>query len=166
MPRQRRTDTLMPSILVLGLSETNLLYLENRWLKLLGWMDGAAVLYKCLHYVSRTAIALGAVIVPVLVASNSRANEHLSVTISLLVASAAAIDELFCFKDYWRHHRRYAELLRSEGWMYLELVQKYGTYESHDKAFQLFVLNIENLATASSLQFGDNILRTDRSKAA
>jgi hypothetical protein len=143
----------------LGLSESEFKYLKLRWLKSFLWMDGAAVFHKFMHYFMRLAMAIGAVLIPTLVSANNSTFQNYILAIGLIVAISTAIEELFRYKDYWYHHRTNAELLRSEGWQFFQLVGNYKEYSSHKEAFSSFATRIETIAQSSVDSFLNKIIQ-------
>ncbi len=66
------------------------------------------------------------------------------IALGLLVAAAVALEEFFRFGERWRHFRQQSELLRSEGWGFLELSGPgYRRFDSHAEAFPAFVARAE-----------------------
>jgi hypothetical protein len=67
----------------------------------------------------------------------------LTVALSAIVTSSAAIDEFFGFSDRWYSYRRSVELLKSQGWQFFQLSGAYQEYKSHEMAFPVFAERIE-----------------------
>ena len=70
----------------------------------------------------------------------------LTFALSLLVALSVAVEEFFHFGERWRHYRRMSELLKAEGWQFLQLSGPYRTSGSHAAAFPLFAERVEACA--------------------
>jgi hypothetical protein len=143
----------------LGLSESEINYLKLRWLKSFLWMDRAAVVHKFMHYFMRLIMAVGAVLIPTLVSANNSSFQNYILAVGLIVAISTAIEELFRYKDYWYHHRTNAELLRSEGWQFLQRVGHYEKYLNHKEAFPYFATRIETIAQSSVDSFLSKIIQ-------
>ncbi|WP_404790229.1 DUF4231 domain-containing protein [Altericista sp. CCNU0014] len=143
----------------LGLSESEIIYLRLRWLKSFLWMDRAAVVHKFMHYFMRLIMAVGAVLIPTFVSANNSRLQNYILAIGLIVAISTAIEELFRYKDYWYHYRTNAELLRSEGWQFFQLVGNYKEYLSHKEAFSSFATRIETIAQSSVDSFLSKIIQ-------
>jgi hypothetical protein len=66
-----------------------------------------------------------------------------------LVAISVGLDSFFHFGERWRHFRRTAELLKNEGWLFIEGGGRYKRYQHvssfHDKVFPLFATKVEEL---------------------
>jgi hypothetical protein len=121
-------------------------YMRSRYVDQLVWMEGKADEARR-HYVRlRLVTVVGAVIVPVLVGLNSddRWVEAGTVTLSLIVAVSAAIEQFFHFGERWQHYRRNVERLKAEGWRYFELTDGYGEAgATHESAFPRFSRRVE-----------------------
>ena len=62
-----------------------------------------------------------------------------------LVAISVAVEGFFRFGDRWRHYRRNAELLKSEGWMFFQKSGRYRNYKSHGEAYPEFSEQVEGM---------------------
>lgn len=134
--------------------------LRSRWLNQVTWMEGKAVAAQRWYYILRLTTIIGGVIVPALVTLkvgggtvqgvtgtilDTGFTAWLTVVISLLVAISAAIDEFFHFGERWRHYRRTVELLKVEGWQYLQLGGPYRSEKSHLEAYPVFAARVEEI---------------------
>jgi hypothetical protein len=68
-----------------------------------------------------------------------------SIAASLVVAICAGIESLFSFGGIWREKRAAAELIKSEGFSFLQLTGEYGNCKSHRDALSRFAANVEQL---------------------
>jgi hypothetical protein len=105
----------------------------------------------------RTAVVIGGALIPALVGLRELAVWQIggrdfrwifaiaSIAASLVVAICAGLESLFGFGDIWREKRAAAELIKSEGFSYLQLTGAYKTYDSHQTAFKAFAENVEQL---------------------
>lgn len=150
--RERIKQDIGSIINALDLSDLHKHFLRSRWLDMLLWMDGKATRARTWHYVMRLAAIIGGVIVPALVSvnmSSAAASEligWLTFALSLLVALSVAVEGFFHFGERWRHYRRMSELLKAEGWQFLQLSGPYRTSGSHAAAFPLFAERVEACA--------------------
>jgi hypothetical protein len=125
-------------------------YLRDRWLDQTTWLGRSARRNQRNHYTLRLITILGGVAIPALVGLNITGEaaddvRWLTFALGLLVASAAALEEFFRYGERWRHFRRHAELLKAEGWAFLELVgPTYTNFETHAEAFRTFVSRVED----------------------
>ena len=119
------------------LDERQMHFMRARWLDQTAWLEGKAKLCQRRYYALRLVAIVGGVTVPALVSLNvsSDASSDVASTIawttfalSLLVATAVSVEGFFRYGERWRHYRRTAELMKSQGWQFFELS---GAYESH-----------------------------------
>lgn len=149
--RQRLATQFASLVPSLSLRPEQKAFLSARWLDQIEWMENRAVVNRNYYYSLRGFTIVGGVIVPALVrlaASNGNANSRIALTtyaLSLLVALSAAIEGFFKFGDRWRHYRRTAETLKSEGWQFIELSGHYRKSQHHQSAYKSFVERIERL---------------------
>ena len=61
------------------------------------------------------------------------------------VAIASSIEEFFHDGDHWQNYRSSVELLRSEGWQYINLGGPYRRFEDHRNAFTKFSERVEEI---------------------
>ncbi|MDP9223389.1 MAG: DUF4231 domain-containing protein [Actinomycetota bacterium] len=148
--RQRLESQLGALIPSLPLREEQRAFLQARWLDQIVWMEGRAVFNRNYYYALRGFTIVGGVTVPALVrfTASSGATSGIAITtyiMSFLVALSAATEGFFKFGDRWRHYRRTAEALKSEGWQFIELSGHYRNFEQHNKAYKAFVQRTERL---------------------
>src|ERR1700757_5134523 len=124
--------------------------LRSRWLEQVLWMEGRANGAQKRYYALRLTAIIGGVIVPALVGlklsnpTSTSAVYWLTFGISLLVAISIAVEEFFHYSERWRHYRRTAELLKSEGWQFFE---QSGPYKgkSYAEAYPIFTARVEDV---------------------
>jgi hypothetical protein len=68
-----------------------------------------------------------------------------SVLVSLLIAMCAGLESLFGWGDIWREKRMAAELIKSEGFSFLQLAGGYARFETHQEAYKTFAQSVEDL---------------------
>ena len=132
------------------LPELSKRYLRARWLDQMLWAEARAKSARDRHYVLRIVSIVGGVVVPALVGVNVQGELQALVgwttfAVSLLVAICLALENFFRWGERWTHYRRLAELLKSEGWLFLELGGSYQELGGHAKAYPEFVKRIEAL---------------------
>lgn len=129
-------------------------FMRARWLDQTAWLEGKAKLCQRRYYALRLVAIVGGVTVPALVSLNvsSDASSDVASTIawttfalSLLVATAVSVEGFFRYGERWRHYRRTAELMKSQGWQFFELSGAYESHDSHKTAFRAFSTAIEQL---------------------
>ncbi len=125
-------------------------YLHGRWLDQVAWLGRGARRDQRRYYALRLVTILGGVTIPALVGVNVDGEAASTVRwatfgLGLLVAAAAALEEFFRYGERWRHYRQQAELLKAEGWAFLQLAgPAYRRYDSHAEAFRTFVGRVED----------------------
>src|SRR3970040_730272 len=114
------------------------------------WVEVRAKSARDRHYVLRIVSIVGGVVVPALVGLNVQGELQalaawITFGVSLIVAICLALENFFRWGERWTHYRRLAELLKSEGWLFLELGGSYHELGGHAKAYPEFVKRIETL---------------------
>jgi len=136
----------------LDLSDLQKHFLRSRWLNQVSWMEGRAKTTQRRYYALHLTIIIGGVIIPALVSLNLSGTRAAVVdwgtfALSLVVAISAAVDGFFRFGERWRHYRRTAELLKSEGWQFFQLSgPSYDRYSSHAEAYHTFAARVEDIS--------------------
>lgn len=126
--------------------------LNARWLNYVQWWDSRAAAAKWKYFSLRSTVVIGSALLPALVSLQQlQGLEHqktalavASIVVSLLVAIAGAIEGLFNFGEVWRHKRDAAELIKSEGFRYFQLIGPYAG-ATHATAYPKFAENVEKL---------------------
>ena len=135
----------------LGLAPREETFWRARWLDQVVWLEGKAKQCQQRYYALRLIAILGGVTVPALVSLNVRQGSVAPVIawttfgVSLLVAAAVSVEGFFRYGERWRHYRRTAELLKSQGWQFYELGGAYAAYATHSAAFRPFATAVEAL---------------------
>ena len=101
-----------------------------------GWVGNNLIAYYALRI---PAIVLAA-LVPALVALDfGTVGRTITVVLGVIVAAATAVEHFLTSGQRWRHYRGSVELMKSEGWLYLELAGPYANLGSLEAAFPTFV---------------------------
>ena len=134
----------------LRLSELRRQFLRSRWLDQLVWVEGRATHNRDRYFFWRLITIIGGVLVPALVTLQLNGSATASVTwvtfaVSLLVAISAAVEGFFRYGERYRHYRRTAELLKTEGWQFLQLTGHYRRHIAHATAYPLFASRVEDV---------------------
>jgi TRPM family ion channel/uncharacterized protein DUF4231 len=134
----------------LRLSELRRRFLQSRWLDQLLWVEGRANHNRNRYYFWRLITILGGVTVPALVTFNLNGPARPPFTwatfaVSLLVAISAAVEGFFRYGERWRHYRRTAELLKTEGWQFFQLTGHYRRHTAHATAYPVFASRVEDV---------------------
>lgn len=133
-----------------SLDASHELYLKRRWAEMVMWWHPRSVEARWKYFLLRAIVVIGGVSIPVLSTLSMRPgwHEYLAIAIALvgaIVAGAAAWEGVANYGETWREKRRAAELLKVEGWQFLELSGKYQTDKEHEVAFPRFVAEVENM---------------------
>jgi Protein of unknown function (DUF4231) len=127
-------------------------YLKQRWLGQVLWMENRSGQMRNWHRRLRVAMIVASSLVPFIVAIDANCNSRLQqvlkliiVGLSVVVTVGATLDEFFGFGERWYNYRKAVELLKSQGWQFLELSGTYREYIDHAEAFPVFTDQIESI---------------------
>jgi hypothetical protein len=123
-------------------------YLKHRWISMILWWNGRAVEARTKYIRLRFITVVGGVTIPVLTTMSMRPGWNANVTILIaivgaVVAGSAAWEGVANYGDTWREKRRAAELLKIEGWQFLQLTGPYEHDRAHKTAFPRFAGAVE-----------------------
>ncbi len=107
-------------------------YIDARWLNYIEWWDSRANRAKWRYHALRTAVVIGGALIPALVGLRelkvwpdgydySWLFAIASIVASLIVAICAGLESTFGFGDIWREKRNAAEVIKSEGFCFIQL---------------------------------------------
>jgi hypothetical protein len=114
--------TLGEVIDTLALQPERRLFLKNRWLEQVTWMEGKAQQAQRWYYVLRISALLCGLVIPVVASLNfGQTSQYAIVVLGLVVATTTALEEFFKYGDRWRHYRQVVERLKIEGWRFFQL---------------------------------------------
>jgi hypothetical protein len=139
-------------------------FLRLRWLDQVLWMEERANSTKVLYYILRLTTIVGGVIIPALVSVRVPSEEAITLVVfvvSLLVAISAALEGFLRYGEQWRHYRLKVELLKNEGWLFLQLSGRYHRFKIHENAYATFARRVEEW---SRLEVGEYITEVARDK--
>jgi len=125
-------------------------FLKRRWVGMVMWWHGRSVEARQKYFLLRAIVITGGVLLPVLSALNMRPGwaPFSSMAIAIVgavVAGCAAWEGVANYGEIWREKRRAAELLKVEGWQFLQRCGKYQVDETYKTAFVRFAAEVENL---------------------
>jgi hypothetical protein len=127
-------------------------YLEARWLKYVEWWDSRAWNAKWRYFALRSAVVIGGALIPALVGlrelnvwtKQAWIFSVASILASLVVAICAGLESLFGFGDIWREKRKAAEVIKSEGFRFFQLIGDYNQPgKTHTDLYPVFAQNVE-----------------------
>jgi hypothetical protein len=127
--------------------------IQARWLRYVDWWDSRSRKAKWKYFLLRGTVIVGTVSLPALVglrelrplSERAWIFSAASILVSFIVAICAGLESLFGFGEIWREKRAAAELIKSEGFSFLELTGDYSTFDTHADAFKLFAKKVEDL---------------------
>jgi len=127
--------------------------LDARWINYIEWWDSRSRDAKWWHQRLRAAVVIAGALVPALIGlrelSAGRKYSWMfalgSIIASLVVARCAGIESLYNYGAIWREKRAAAELIKSEGFSFLQLAGRYSHFGTHAEAFKEFATNVEGL---------------------
>jgi hypothetical protein len=125
-------------------------FMRLRWLDQVLWMEERANKTKVLYYILHLTTIIIGVIIPVVVGTRLLSGDAITwvtwavFVLSLVVAISAALEEFLRYGEQWRHYRLKVELLKNEGWLFLQLSGRhYRHCPSHAKAYPRFAQRVE-----------------------
>src|SRR5262249_21578898 len=127
-------------------------HIKARWLKYVEWWDSRASKAKWKYLALRSAVVIGGALIPGLIGLREVGVPQLddwwfavaSIVVSLVIAICAGLESLFGFGDIWREKRTAAEIIKIEGFSFLQLCGRYKGY-THAQAYPEFAGNVEEL---------------------
>jgi hypothetical protein len=146
-----------------GLDDLHREYLKRRWVGMVMWWHTRSVKARWKYFALRAVVVAGGVLIPVLTTLSMRTGWQDTAAIAIavvgaIVAGCAAWEGVANYGEIWREKRRSAELLKVEGWQFLQLCGKYELDKEHKKpsgendlskgytfAFPRFVLEVEGM---------------------
>ena len=109
-------------------------YFTKRFLEYLRWLEDGSANNLIVYYALRIPAIVLAALVPALVALDLGSVGRIITVVHFLTSG-----------QRWRHYRGSVELMKSEGWLYLELAGPYSALGSLEAAFPTFVGRVETL---------------------
>lgn len=154
----------------LDLPEREKLMIRSRWLDQVEWMETKANRARSRHYALRLTTVIGGILVPALISFSLGSSEHrwlrwVTFGVSLVVAVAAAVEEVNHYGDLWRHYRRYAETLKIEGWQYFLRTGPYRRYRTHEAGLPVFTRRVEQMLLEDLAEYFGRVVVNDREEA-
>jgi hypothetical protein len=161
---QRLRDELAQIIGQLQLSPLQQRCLRVRWVDTVLWMEGRAGHARNRYYLLRLLVIGGGVLIPALVSLDlaglgAAAIKWATFGLSLVVAISAAVEGFFRYGERWRHYRRTVELLKAEGWRFLQLGGGYADFAGHAEAYPVFAGRVEEIIGSNVETFVTELAR-------
>jgi hypothetical protein len=121
-------------------------YFTRRYLEYVDWLEDGSSTNLRFYYALRIPAIVLAALVPALVALNlGTVGRTITVFLGVVVAATTATEHFLSSGQRWRHYRGSVELMKSEGWLYLQLAGSYEEYSTLEAAFPVFVGRVEEL---------------------
>ena len=127
-------------LLVEELGPGQIEFMKARWLHQIQYWDQRSRGARWKYFALRGVVVLGGVSIPVLAAA--QASLVIAGIISAAVAAAAAWEGVANYGQIWLEKRRAAELLKVEGWLFLQRADKYAGL-TYQVAFATFATEVE-----------------------
>ena len=169
---QRLRDELGQIIGQLQLSPLQQRCLRVRWVDQVLWMEGRAGHARNRYYLLRLLVIAGGVLIPALVSLDlagvgaaaidgfgAMAIKWATFGLSLVVAISAAVEGFFRYGERWRHYRSTVELLKAEGWRFLQLGGGYADFAGHAEAYPVFAGRVEEIIASNVETFVTEVTR-------
>ncbi len=133
------------------------LFMANRWIGMVMWWHERSVGARQKYFLLRAIVVVGGVSIPVLTTLSLLGggwHTPTAVAIALVgavVAGCAAWEGIANYGETWREKRRAAELLKVEGWQFIQLCGKYESLKtadlttSYQLAYPRFAADVEAL---------------------
>jgi hypothetical protein len=121
-------------------------YFKRRYLEYLRWLEDGSATNLVLYYALRIPAIVLAALVPALVALDlGTVGRTITVVLGVVVAATTTVEHFLSSGQRWRHYRGSVELMKSEGWLYLQLAGSYASHPTLEAAFPDFVVRVEAL---------------------
>jgi hypothetical protein len=138
--------------------------LRARWVDTVLWMERRASHARNRYYLLRLLIIGGGVLIPALISLELAGNgavvlKWATFGLSLVVAVSAAVEGFFRYGERWRHYRRTVELLKAEGWRFLQQGGGYADFAGHGDAFPVFAGRVEEIIGSNVETFVTELAR-------
>lgn len=149
----------------LDLDEQKKTYLRVRWLGQMNWFASNARKDQLRFYRFRLVGIIAGLIVPALVLLNTHhaaaatVLAWLTFSVSLLGSISIAVESFFNYGGRWKQYRRTSELLKSQGWQFLELTGSYQRFHTHLSAFHHFSVTVEALISEDVEDYLTTVMR-------
>lgn len=124
-------------------------YLKGRWISMVMWWHTRSIRARWKYFALRATVVIGGVLLPVLTtlsAQNSGSRQDITLAIAVtgaIIAGCAAWEGVANYGDVWREKRRSAELLKVEGWLFLQHCGKYESDKTPEDALCHFISEVE-----------------------
>jgi hypothetical protein len=84
----------------------------------------------------------------------------------VIVAATTTVEHFLASGKRWRHYRASVEMMKSEGWLYLQMAGPYARHPTHAAALPDFVDRVEVLMRGEVREYVETIIAEQPSAAA
>ncbi len=119
-------------------------YIDKRVQQYQDWYDAKSITAKRNYMGMRTTIVLGGIIIPALANTHVPGKDIAISIISFLVASFAALESVYHYREQWKNYRSTEQFLSKEKVLFLTGEGVYKSIKSSRIAFVQFVERCEN----------------------
>ncbi|MGZ8782900.1 MAG: DUF4231 domain-containing protein [Gaiellaceae bacterium] len=149
-----------------GLDEQMRSYLKRRFLEYLCWLEDGSASNRVAYYVLRIPALVLSALIPALVALDlGTLGRTITVVLGVVVAAALTVEHFLNSGQRWRHYRGSVELLKCEGWLYLQRAGSYASYPTLEAAFPDFVTRVEGLMRSEVQEYVSTVVAEQRAPA-
>jgi Protein of unknown function (DUF4231) len=130
-------------------------FMEKRWIGMVVWWDDRSRRARQKYFLLRAVVVAGGVSIPVMTTLSLLDGWHTPMAITIAIAGAiiagcAAWEGIANYGETWREKRRAAELLKVEGWQFIQLCGKYeledrkaDAADAYARAYPRFAAEVE-----------------------
>jgi hypothetical protein len=163
----REEQLLAEAIDEAGLDEHRRGYLKRRYLEYVRWLEDGSATNLVNYYALRIPAIVLAALVPALVALDlGTVGRTITVALGVVVAATTTVEHFLGSGQRWRHYRGSVELMKSEGWLYLQLAGPYAGHPTLEAAFSDFVTRVETLMRNEVREYVTTIVAEQRASPA
>lgn len=165
--RDHRDERLLEEALAAGGAGAEVAsYFRRRYLEYLRWLEDGSASNLVTYYALRIPAIVLAALVPALVALDLGATGRaITVVLGVVVAAATGVESFLTSGRRWRHYRGSVELLKSEGWLYLQSAGPYAGAVSLEAALPVFVARVEALMRSEVQEYVTTIVADRQTEA-
>ena len=123
--------------------------LKSRWLDQVIWMEGRANRHRSWYYRLRLTAIVGGILIPLAVTISQVSAlswvAWIAMVLGVMVAISSSVEEFYHHGERWRNYRSSVEMLKSEGWQYIQLSGRFSRYKDHERAYERFTGRVEEI---------------------
>ena len=160
-------ERLAQALIERGGDERTQTYFTGRYLEYLRWLEDGSAQNLIIYYSLRIPALVLAAVVPALVALNpGTVGRTITVALGVIVAATTTVEHFLSSGVRWRHYRGSVEIMKSEGWLYLQLAGPYAQHPTLAAALPDFVDHVETFMRGEVREYVATIIAEQPSTAA